>query len=280
MTTKTERTRRFSIRHKAKRIKRGPIGHVVARFGLGSRAIIYLTLAALMVDLAITGHNRETDQGGALHDLGATEPGTLLLVVFAIGSVCYTAWRWSEAAFGRQLEHLSRPDRVKAFVEGACYLPFGIAAFSVAIGNSGSADQAGAYRDASGHVMQTTAGRVLVGAVGVAIVVVGAFLASEGPRRSFLGQLSLDNASPRWRSFTLTTGIVGAVTRGIVFMSTGVLVIVAAATASPAKAGGIDTAARTAAATPSGRVVLVVAALGMLAFGLFALAEARWRRIG
>jgi len=100
MTTKTERPRRFSFRHKAKRIKRGPIGHVVARFGLGSRAIIYLTLAALMADLAITGHNRETDQGGALHDLGATDLGTVLLVVFAIGSVCYTAWRWSETAFG------------------------------------------------------------------------------------------------------------------------------------------------------------------------------------
>lgn len=280
MTTKTERRRRFSFHHKAKRIKRGPVGHVVARFGLGSRAIIYLTLAALMADLAITGHNRETDQGGALHDLGATDVGTVLLVVFAIGSVCYTAWRWSETAFGRQLEHLSRRDRAKAFIEGACYLPFGIAAFAVAGGNSGSADQAGAYRDASARVMHTTAGRVLVGVVGVVIVVVGAFLSSEGPRRSFLAQLALDDASSGWRRFTLTTGIIGATTRGIVFMFTGALVIVAAATASPAKAGGLDTAARTVARAPFGQIVLVVAALGMVAFGLFALAEARWRRIG
>src|SRR5690349_12735023 len=207
MTTKTERTRRSSFRHKAKRVKRGPIGHVVARFGLGSRAIIYLTLAALMVDLAVTGHNRETDQGGALHDLGATDLGTLLLIVFAVGSVCYTAWRWSEAAFGRQLEHLSRPDRVKALVEGTCYLPFGVAAFSVAIGNSGSADQAGAYRSASARVMQSTAGQVLVGAVGVIVVIVGIFLFSEGPRRSFLPQLALDDVALAWRRFVLTTGI-------------------------------------------------------------------------
>lgn len=279
MTTKTERNRRFSFRHRAKNIKRGPIGHIVGRFGLGSRAIIYLTLAALMIDLAFTGHNRETDQGGALHDLGATEPGTLLLVVFAIGSACYTVWRWSEAAFGRQLEHLSRRERVKAFVEGTCYLPFGIAAFSVAVGNSGSANQAGAYRSASAQVMQTVPGQVLLGAVGVVVVVVGAFLFSEGPRRSFVPELALDDVSPGWRRFILTTGITGAITRGIVFMATGVLVIVAAVTATPAKAGGIDTTARTAAHAPYGRVALVVAALGMVAFGLFALAEARWRRI-
>jgi hypothetical protein len=279
MTTKTERTRRFSFRHKAKRIKRGPVGHIVARFGLGSRAIIYLTLAALMVDLAFTGHNRETDQGGALHDLGATDLGTVLLIVFAVGSVCYTAWRWSEAAFGRQLERLSRFERVKAFVEGACYLPFGVAALSVALGNSRGADQAGAYRSASAHVMTTTAGQLLVGAVGVVVVVVGAFLFSEGPRRSFLSQMALDDASSAWLRFIVTTGIIGAVTRGIVFMTTGGLVIVAAATATPAKATGIDATARAAAATPFGRVALVVAALGIVAFGLFALAEARWRRI-
>lgn len=280
MTTKTEPKRRFSFRHKAKRLKRGPLGHVVARFGLGSRAIIYLTLAVLMVDLALTGHNRETDQGGALRDLGATDAGTFFLVVFGVGSVCYTAWRWSEAAFGRQLEHLSRGDRVKAFVEGTCYLPFGIAAFTVAGGDSGSADQAGTYRDASAHIMRTTAGRFLIGAVGVVVVVVGAFLFSEGPRRSFVRNLALDDAHPSWQRFTLTTGVIGATTRGLVFAGTGVLVIVAAATASPAKAGGIDTTARTVADAPFGRIVLVIAALGVAAFGLFALAEARWRRIG
>ncbi len=280
MTTKIERKRRFSFRHKAKRIKRGPIGHVVARFGLASRAIIYLTLAGLMADLAVTGHNREADQGGALHDLGATRIGTVLLVVFAIGSVCYTAWRWSEAAFGRQLEHLSRPDRVKAFIEGACYLPFGIAGFAVSGGDTGSANQAGTYRTASASVIHNGAGRVLLGAIGVVIVLVGAFMFSEGPRRSFAGDLQLERTTPAWRRFTMTTGIIGATTRGAVFVLAGVLVIIAAATSSPAKAGGVDAAVRTVAEAPFGRFVLVAAALGVAAFGLFALAEARWRRIG
>ncbi|MGH8862005.1 MAG: DUF1206 domain-containing protein [Jatrophihabitantaceae bacterium] len=263
----------------ARRIKRGRFGQGIARFGLASRAIVYLPLAVLMVDLAIAGNRRETDQGGALRDLGTTRIGTVFLIVFAIGAVCYCAWRWAEAALGRHLEKLSATDRVKAFVEGACYLPFGIMAVSVASGDSARARQAGTYRSVSGQVMQSTAGRVLVGAVGLVIVVVGAYLFSEGPRRSFAGNLDLDGASPLSRRVTLATGVVGATTRGTVFALAGVLVVVAAVTASPSKAGGIDTALRTVAHAPFGRVVLVAAAIGIAAFGMFALAEARWREV-
>jgi hypothetical protein len=269
----------MAFRRRARRFKRSFGWRAVARFGLASRAIVYLPLAILMVELALDGHAGETDQGGALRDLGTTRVGTVFLVVFAIGAVCYSAWRWSEAAFGRHLENLSAADRAKAFVEGACYLPFAIMALAVALGDSGRSRQAGTYRSASASVMGTTAGRVLVGAVGVVVVVVGCFLFSEGPRRSFLNNLDFDRTTPGWRRFTLTTGVVGATTRGTVFALAGVLVVVAAATATPRKAGGIDTALRTVAHAPFGRLVLLVAAVGIAAFGLFAIAEARWREV-
>jgi hypothetical protein len=263
----------------AKRVKQGAPGQVIARFGLGSRAIIYFALAVLMVDLAVNGHNRETDQGGALRDLGATAVGTALLVVFAVGAICYSLWRWAEAALGRHLEDISTAGRIKAFVEGACYLPFAVMAIAVVVGDSGRADQAGTYRSTSAQFMHTVAGRLLVGAVGIVVVVVGCFLFSEGPRRSFADNLSFGRAAPAWRRLTLVAGVVGATTRGIVFALAGVLVIYAAVTARPAKAGGIDTALRTVARAPYGRAVLVIAAVGIAAFGVFALAEARWRRV-
>jgi len=269
-----------AFRHTAKRLKRGTIWCAVARFGLGSRAIVYLPLAALMVELAL--HERrsgETDQGGALRDLGATAVGTVFLIVFAVGAMCYTAWRWSEAALGRHVEELSTTDRGKAFVEGTCYLPFAVMAISVAAGDSQRAEQAGTYRSVSADVMQSTPGQLLVGAVGVGIVIVGCFLFSEGPRRSFADNLDLDGVPRGARRITIASGVVGSATRGIVFALAGVLVVVAAATATPAKAGGIDTALRTVAHAPFGRVVLLLAAVGIAAFGVFALAEARWRKV-
>lgn len=263
----------------AKRVKRGAPGRAIARFGLGSRAIIYLALAVLMIDLAVNGHDREADQGGALRDLGATAIGRVVLVVFAVGAICYSLWRWAEAAFGRHLEDISTAGRLKAFVEGACYAPFAIMAVAVVVGDSGRADQAGTYRSTSAQFMHTLAGRLLVGAVGVVVVIVGCFLFSEGPRRSFTGNLSFENVAPIWQRITITAGVVGATTRGIVFALAGVLVIVAAATATPAKAGGIDTALRTVAHAPYGRAILLVAAVGIASFGVFALAEARWRTV-
>ena len=266
------------FRRRAKRVKHGGPARAVARFGLGSRAIIYLVLSILMVDLATTGRDRETDQGGALRDLGATAMGTTLLVVFALGAVSYSLWRWSEAALGRRWKDISRSERLKAFVEGACYLPFAVMAVAVAVGSPNTADQAGNYRSLSAQVMQSTPGRFVVGAVGVAVVVVGCFLFSEGPRRSFAAELDLDRDTLAWR-LTMLVGIIGATTRGSVFALAGVLVVIAAATAAPAKAGGIDSAFRAVAGAPYGRVVLIAGAVGMTAFAAFALAEARWRRV-
>ncbi len=77
----------------------------------------------------------------------------------------------------------------------------------------------------------------------------------------------------------MLAGIIGATTRGSVFALAGVLVVIAAATAAPAKAGGIDSAFRAVAGAPYGRVVLIAGAVGMAAFAVFALAEARWRRV-
>jgi type IV secretory pathway VirB2 component (pilin) len=74
-------------------------------------------------------------------------------------------------------------------------------------------------------------------------------------------------------------GTVGTVARGLVFALAGVLVIDAAVTASPSKAGGLDTALHTLRNQPFGEFLLIIAALGLIAFGIYGLAEARWRRV-
>jgi sulfite exporter TauE/SafE len=58
-----------------------------------------------------------------------------------------------------------------------------------------------------------------------------------------------------------------------------VLVIEAAVTYQPAKAGGIDKALLTLRNQPFGEVLLILAALGLIVFGIYGLCEARWRRV-
>jgi hypothetical protein len=264
-------------RVRAQRIKRSWGGHAVARIGLGSRGIVYLALAGLVVQLVAGRPSAETDQGGVFQELRRTALGTLVLALLVFGIGFYVAWRWAEAALGASGEQNQRRARVQAVVEGACYLPFGIMAVAVLFGDPQQARQSGHYQTLSAHVLQWPGGQYLVGTTGLVIIGIGAFLASQGVRTSFQDQLDFRRSNDFWRRTTLILGVVGSIARGVVFALAGVFVLVAAVRADPSDAGGIDTALRSLAHDPWGSVLLLVAAAGFAAFGLFALAEAKWR---
>jgi sulfite exporter TauE/SafE len=127
--------------------------------------------------------------------------------------------------------------------------------------------------------MHHPGGQWLVGIVGLVIVIVGLVLVSEGIRRKFMKYLQLSQLSPRMRRLVERLGMVGTAARGAVFALAGVLVIEAAVSYQPAKAGGIDKALLTLRNQPFGEFLLIIAALGLIIFGVYGLCEARWRRV-
>jgi hypothetical protein len=74
-------------------------------------------------------------------------------------------------------------------------------------------------------------------------------------------------------------GQIGVTARGVVFAITGALVVDAAVTIKPSKSGGLDNALLTLRGEPFGEVLLLLAAVGLVIFGVYGLAEARWRRV-
>ena len=73
--------------------------------------------------------------------------------------------------------------------------------------------------------MQHTAGRWLVGIVGLIVVIIGLVLVSEGARRKFMKYLRTWQMSPRTRRVVELLGMIGTIARGLVFALAGVLVI-------------------------------------------------------
>ncbi len=65
----------------------------------------------------------------------------------------------------------------------------------------------------------------------------------------------------------------------MVFALAGVLVVEAAITCTPGKAGGLDKALLTLRGQPFGEFLLILAALGLIIFGIYGLCEARWRKV-
>jgi hypothetical protein len=70
--------------------------------------------------------------------------------------------------------------------------------------------------------------------------------------------------------------MVGTISRGIVFATAGILVVDAAVSFDPKESRGLDGALRTLADQPYGPWILGALALGLMAFGAFGFAAARW----
>ena len=127
--------------------------------------------------------------------------------------------------------------------------------------------------------MQHTTGRVLVGVVGLVIVACGIALVVEGARKKFMKYLQTARMSARLRRVVELLGMTGSIARGLVFALVGVLVIDAAVTHKASESGGIDKALLTLRDQPFGEFLMLLAALGLLIFGVYGLCEARWRKV-
>ena len=248
----------------------------IARVGLTARGVVYLLVGLLALAVA-NGRHSEVDQKGALQQVLAHPYGVVLVLLVAVGLYAYALWRLSEAAFGVTGEKPGAGPRVASLVRGIIYLILAFSVTGLLLGNSGS--QASQQKELTARVMHHTGGRLLVAIVGVAIAVTGLYLAWQGLRLSFMRYFPEGPVSPAARRTIRILGAIGNVARGLVFALVGFLVVVAAVRFEPNKAGGLDEALKTLRDQPYGPYLLAVTAIGLVAFGLYGLCEARFRRV-
>jgi hypothetical protein len=127
--------------------------------------------------------------------------------------------------------------------------------------------------------MQHPAGRWAVGIAGLIVVICGLVLVIEGARRKFMKYLRTAQMSATTRRVVELLGMTGTIARGLVFALAGVGVIDAAVTHKASDSGGIDKALLTLRDQPFGEFLMVLAALGLVVFGVYGLCEARWRKV-
>lgn len=251
----------------------------LGRLGLGARGVLYIMLAYLAVRVAFGQPNRATDKQGALHTVARQPFGHVLLVVLAVGFGAFALWQLTMAAWGGSARAGSdkKGKRVIALVNGVLYGVFCASTIALAAGSSGSAGGDKPEADLTSKVMQHSFGRTLVGAVGVAVIVTGAVLAWRA--LSGKREVELQPMSRSVRRAVEALGKVGLTARAVIVAAAGVLVVRAALAFDPNKAKGLDGTLKSFAHTPIGQWLLVLIAGGVLAFGLYSLAEARYADI-
>lgn len=247
----------------------------LARFGLAVRGFVYVVIGWLAVQIALGHRGQEANQRGALAAVAKHPGGKGLLWILGFGFAAYALWRLSEAAFGTATEGRKAGPRLKSLVRGVVYAAFAVTTFRFIAGTS-KQSQSQQQETTTAKLMKHASGRWLVGLVGVVVVVVGLGMIVEGLRRKFEKQLRMDELHGATRTVVVRLGMVGTIARGIVFAVTGALVVEAAVNYDPAKSTGLDGALRTLADRPYGPWLLGVLAVGLIAFGVYGLAAARY----
>ncbi|MCW2935713.1 MAG: hypothetical protein JWM19_6675 [Actinomycetia bacterium] len=261
----------------ARRASNSPAAHFLARAGLTARGLIYILVGWVALLVALGHSSREADQTGALQLLAGKSYGLVSLWLLGIGFASYALWRLSEAAFGVTAEPPGAGPRLKSLARAVIYAGLSYLTFTVISGTDHSQSQR--QQDITATAMQHTAGRVLVGVVGLAIVACGIILVVEGARRKFMKYLQTARMSARTHRVVELLGTTGTIVRGLVFALAGVLVVDAAVTHKASQSGGIDKAFLTLRNQPFGEFLMLVAALGLVVFGVYGLCEARWRKV-
>jgi hypothetical protein len=261
----------------ARRASDSRAARVLARAGLTARGVIYILIGWVAILVALGQSSHEADQQGALQLLARQPFGVVLLWLLGIGFAGYSLWRLSEAAFGVTGEGKDAGPRLKSLARALVYAGFAYLTFHVIAGAQSS--QTGKQQDWTAKVMHHAGGQWLVGVAGLIVVIVGLALVVEGIRRKFVKYLRMAEMRPLIRRIVEWLGVIGTASRGMVFALAGVLVIEAAVTYDPSKAGGIDKALRTLRDQPFGEFLLILAALGLIIFGVYGLCEARWRKV-
>lgn len=270
----------------ARRAADSPWVDRLARLGFCARGLVYIVVGLIALQIADGGDSPSGDEAskeGALRELVGRSYGRPLLVVLAVGLAGYALWRASEAAFGKRDEDDERKRTVKRAGSAAKAVLYG--AFLVSTlkliadpkptqGGTGEQESTTTAR-----LLEVSGGRLLVGAVGLAIMAGGAYVAYRGLAQKFEKRLDTSDMGRVEGRVIDVLGTVGMAARGLVFGVAGFLLLKAAIDFDPEQAKGLDGTLKVMAQRTYGQLLLTVTSIGIIAYGLYSFAEARYRQL-
>jgi len=252
-----------------------PAFRIIARVGYVVLGILHIVIGIIAISIA-TGGGGEADQGGALEQIRNAPMGVALLWIIAIGLFALAIWQIAEAVLERNPDTKKKWGyRIKYLGTAAVYIAIAITAVVFATG--GQSDSSQSTQSFSAQLLATPGGVFLLVLIGLIVAGIGIAFIVRGITRAF--EKYLDLPPDPVRKGIVTFGVVGYIAKGIAVGVAGVLFVVAAVTANPEQAGGLDAALHTLASLPFGPIILWIVGAGLVIYGLFCFARARYARM-
>lgn len=238
--------------------------------------LLHVVIGAIAVSIAVGAGGGEADQSGALDQVARAPFGGVLLWVIAFGLAALGVWQVAEAFLERNPDAKRKwGRRAKLVGTAVVYLVLSGTALVYAVG--GRSDSSASTTGLSATLLAAPGGVVVLVLIGLVIAGIGAAFIVRGIRRDFEEHLALPGGAVG--VVVRTLGIVGYVAKGIAVAIVGVLFVVAAVTADPERAGGLDAALTSLAALPFGRLILWTVGAGLVVYGIYCFARARYARL-
>jgi hypothetical protein len=252
----------------------------VGRIALAAQGTLYLVVGLLALAVA-RGQTEQADQRGALEAVVRQPMGKVLLGVLVVGLALHAVWRLTTAIRG---EGPASQEDAHSVAKRGMHLGRAVIAGFLTVAAAKvwldyRSDSTGAAaKEWTATVFQWSVGPYLVGALGAAMVMVGAWHMSKAYTQKFLDDLDLDRHGSTVAKTVTALGCAGWAARGAVFALVGWFLIQAAMDHDPNQAAGIDEALKRVVSEPAGPVLLGAIAAGLALFGLFRIAEGWFRR--
>ena len=235
----------------------------LTRIGFAARGLIYIMIAWLLIRAG-----QAEDPGGALQYLA--QGGKLFMIALVAGFTAYGIWRLADALFNIE-RHPSDAkglrQRLGAGGSGVVHLLLAWQALRIIQG--GRAEAGGGGQEGAEALKMLGPDELAVPIAGAVLLAVGAFNLIKSAKCSFLKHFDAEVARKDWVKWS---GRLGYAARGVVFLISGYFLLRAGLSGRGTSEGGIGQALAWL-EDPWDRLV----ALGLLAFGLYSMIEARFR---
>lgn len=252
-----------------------------SRFGYAARGLVYLSVGAIAFMAALDLTPKAKGTGGAIEAWAQWPLGLALITAVAVCLIAFSIWRFLQAAFDADHHGLDAKGlavRAGQAISGVVYGALAISTLELLDGleDVGEADESDSARTFTAEVLQLPYGDWIMIAVGLALVGVGVGNLIQGAMQDFAKRLDCSEALCRW---AVPLGRIGYIGRGLATLPAGVFLVRAGLEARSSEARSWGDALQALEAQPYGSLILGAIAAGLIAFGLFGVFEAFYRRI-
>jgi hypothetical protein len=255
----------------------------LARMGFVAKALLYGTIGGLAALAAFRGRgSASTDTRGALSSLLDAPLGSALVGAMAIGLLGYAVWRVVEGLLDpehRGSDAKAIAVRASFVARGLAHAALGVSALRMLFGGdrSGGAGGEETGREATRTAFELPGGEWIVMAAAMGIAGYGIYQLYRAAAAKLSRQLNVAEMSREAGRWVIGASRFGIAARGIIFIAVGWTVFDAARRHDASEAGGLREALEV--IRNVGRWPFVAVALGLVAYGVYQLLNARYRRV-